>query len=61
LEILTGKIIRKRFLGRSRHRWEDNVRINLKVIDVNKKNLIVSAQGMYYWRSLLNLALNLGL
>ena len=29
-KILTGKSVEKRSLGRPRHRWEDNVRINVK-------------------------------
>ena len=28
----------KRPLGRPRRRWEDNIRMDLKVIDINTKN-----------------------
>jgi len=31
-KILVGKPERKRLLGSSRHRWEDNIRINLTEI-----------------------------
>ena len=33
-KILTGK----RLLGRPRHRWEDNIRMDLKVIHINMRN-----------------------
>ena len=32
-KFLTGKPTGKRPLGRPRHRWEDNIRIDLKEID----------------------------
>ena len=37
-KILTGKPTEKRPLGRPRHRWEDNFRMNLKEIGVNMRN-----------------------
>ena len=37
-KILTGKPTRKRPLGRSRRRWEDNIRMDLKEIGVNAGN-----------------------
>jgi hypothetical protein len=51
----TGKI----HLGILRRRWEDNVRMDLKIIGVNMRNWVVSAQSMDYWRALVNVALNL--
>ena len=36
--ILTCNPIEKKPLGRLRHRWEDNVRMYLKGIDVNARN-----------------------
>ena len=41
-KILTGKPTRKRHLGRSRCRWEDNIR-KLE-IDINMRNWVDSAQ-----------------
>ena len=38
--ILVGKPIGKRPLGISRHRWEENIRIDLKEIGINKGNWI---------------------
>ena len=42
--ILTGKPAGKRPLGRPRRRWEDNIRMNLKEIDINAGNWVDSAR-----------------
>jgi hypothetical protein len=44
---------------RPRHRWEGNIRIDLKEIVVNSKNWIDSVQDRDYWRALVNKTLNL--
>ena len=36
--ILTGKHIGKRPSGRPRHRWEKNIRMDLKEININIRN-----------------------
>ena len=59
LPILTGKPTGKRPLGRLRHRWEDNIRMDLEEIDINAGNWVDSAQGRDYRRALVNAALNL--
>ena len=56
--ILTGKTIGKRPLGRPRRRWKDNIRMDLGEIGVNAGNWVDSAQGWDYWRALVNVALN---
>ena len=58
-EILTGKPTRKRPLGRPRHRWEDNIRMDLEEIGINAGNWVDSDQLRGYWRALENAALNL--
>ena len=58
-KILTGRPTRKRHLGRPRHRWEDNIRMDLKEIGINTRNWVDSAQDRDYWRVLVNLTLNL--
>ena len=40
-KILTDKPTGKRSLGRTRHRWEDNIRMNLKEIGINTRNCII--------------------
>ena len=37
-KILTGKCTEKRPLGRPRRRWVDNIRVDLKEIDIITKN-----------------------
>ena len=57
-KILT-KCIGKRPLGRSRRRWEDDIRMDLEEIDINTRNWVDSAQDRDYWRALVNAAVNL--
>ena len=59
-KILTGKPTGKRSLRRPRRRWEDNIRMDLEEVGINAGNWVDSAQDMhYYWRALVNAALNL--
>ena len=44
---LSGK--EKRPLGRSRRRWEENIRMNLEEIGINTRNWVDSAQNRDYW------------
>ena len=58
-KVLTGKLTEKRSLGRSRRRWEDNIRMDLEEIGINAGNWVDSAEDRDYWRALVNVALNL--
>ena len=58
-KILTSTSTGKRLLGRARHRWEDNIRMDLKEIDINTRNWVDSAQDRDYCRALVSAALNL--
>ena len=49
-KILTGKPTGKRPLGGPSHRWKDNIRMDLKEVDINTKNWVDSAQNRDYWR-----------
>ena len=53
-KILTGKPTGKRPLGRPRHRWETNIRMDLENIGINAGNWVDSAQDRDYWRALVN-------
>jgi hypothetical protein len=53
---MEGTPAEKRPLGRPRHRWDDNIRMDLKEIVIN---WVVSAQDRDYQRALVNMALNL--
>ena len=46
-------------LGRPRHRWEDNIRMDRKEIGINTRNWVDSALDRDYWRVLVNTLLNL--
>jgi hypothetical protein len=58
-KILTGILPGKKPLGRARHRWEDNIRVDLKEIDINTRNWVDLALYRDYWRAAVNAALNL--
>ena len=58
-KILTGTPAGKRTLGRSRHRWEEHIRMDLKEIGINTRNWVDLAQDRDYWRALMNTTLNL--
>ena len=46
-------------LGRSKRRWEDNIRIALKEIVINTRHWVDYTQDRDYRRALENVALNL--
>ena len=58
-KILTGRSAGKRPIGRPRRRWEDNIRMNVKVIGINTRNWVGSAQYRDYRDAFVNAELNL--
>jgi hypothetical protein len=52
--LLVGKLEGKRPLGRPRHRWIDNIKMDLLEIGVNVVDWIGLAQDRYGWRALVN-------
>ena len=58
-KILTCKLPGKISLGRPRHRWEANIRMDLKETVINTRNWVDSAHDRDYWRALVNTELNL--
>ena len=58
-KILTGTPTGKRPLGRPKHRWEDNIRVDLKESGINTRNWIDFAQDKNYWKALVNVALKI--
>ena len=50
-KILTAKSIGKRPLKKPRHRWEDNIRMDLKEINISTQNWIASAHVRDYLRT----------
>jgi hypothetical protein len=49
LKLLTGTSAGKRLLGRPRRRWEDNIRMEFKGIDINTRNLVHLTKDRDYW------------
>jgi hypothetical protein len=57
--LLVGKPERKRPLGRPRHRWVDNIRMDLGEVEWGVMDWIGVAQDRNRWRALVNSVLNL--
>jgi hypothetical protein len=57
--VLVGRPQGKRPLGRPRHRWEDNTKLDLKEIRIDGANWIQLAQGKVQWRAFVNTVMNL--
>jgi hypothetical protein len=52
--VLVGKPERRRPLGRPRHRWEDNIRMDLQEVGCGGMDWIELAQDRDRWRALVN-------
>jgi hypothetical protein len=57
--ILVSKSEGKRPLGRHRHRWEDNIRMDVREIECEVVDWIHLTQGRDQWRALVNTVMNL--
>jgi hypothetical protein len=57
--ILVGKLEGKRPLGGPRHRWVDNIKMNLREIGWDGRDWIELAQDRNQWRTLVNTMMNL--
>ena len=57
--VLVGKPEGKRPLGRPRHRWEDNIKMDLQVVGCGCMDWIELAQDRDGWRALVNAVMNL--
>ena len=42
-----------------RSRWEENIQLDLKEVGINTMNWIDLAQNRDYWRTLVNMVMNL--
>jgi hypothetical protein len=49
----------KRPLERSRHKWEGNIKVDLRDIGIDGVNWIQLAQDMVQWQAFVNTVLNL--
>jgi hypothetical protein len=57
--VLVGKPEGKRPLGRPRHRWEDNIKMDVREIGIDGVNWIQLAQDKVQWRASVNTVMNL--
>jgi hypothetical protein len=57
--VLVGRPEMKRRLGRPRHRWEDNIKMDLREIGIDGENWIQVAQDRVQWRASVSTEMNL--
>jgi len=57
--VLVGKPGRKRLLGRPRHRWEDNIKVNLQEVGCGDIDWIDLAQDTDRWQAIVNAVMKL--
>jgi hypothetical protein len=57
--VLVGRPKSKRPLGRHRHRWEDNIKLDLREIGIDGANWIWLAQDRVQWQAVIKMVLNL--
>ena len=57
--VLVGKPEGKRSLGRPRHRWEDNIKMDLQELGCGGMDWIELAQDRDRWRALVNAVMNI--
>jgi 3-oxoacyl-ACP reductase-like protein len=57
--VLVGKPEGKRPLGRPRHRWEDNIKMDLQEAGCGDMDWIELAQDKDRWQALVNVVMNL--
>jgi hypothetical protein len=57
--VLVGRPKGKRPLGRPRHRWEDNIKMDLRKIGIDGVNWIHLAQDRVQWGACVNMVMNL--
>jgi hypothetical protein len=57
--VLVGRPKGRRPLGRPRCRWKDNIKVDLREIEVNGSNWIRLVQDRVRWRAFVNTVMNL--
>jgi hypothetical protein len=56
---VVGRSEGKRLLGRPGHRWEDNIKMDLREIGIDGAKWIQLAQDRVQWRAYVNTVMNL--
>jgi hypothetical protein len=57
--VSVGRPEGKRPLGRPRRRWEDNIKMDLREIEIDEANWIQLVQDIVKWRACMNTVMNL--
>jgi hypothetical protein len=57
--VLVGRHKGKRPLGRPKHKWENNIKMDLREIGINGANWIQLAQDRVQWWAFVNRVMNL--
>jgi hypothetical protein len=57
--VLVGKPEAKRPLGRPRHRWGDNIKVDLQEVECEGKDWSDVAQDSDRWQAIVNVVMNL--
>jgi hypothetical protein len=57
--VLVGRSEGKRPLGRTRRRWEDNIKMDLREIGIDEANWIRLVQDRVRWRAFVNTVISL--
>jgi hypothetical protein len=57
--VLVGRPKGKRPLGRPRHRWEDNIKLDLREMGIDGVNWIQLAQDRVQWQAFVNMVMSL--
>jgi hypothetical protein len=57
--VLGGRPKGKRPLGRPRHTWEENIKLDLREKRINGVNWIQLAQDRVQWQAFVNMVMNL--
>jgi hypothetical protein len=57
--VLIGRPEGKRPLGRPRHRWNDDIKMDLREIGINVVNWIQLTQDRVHWQTFVNTVMNL--
>jgi hypothetical protein len=57
--VLVGNPQGKRPMGRPRRRWEDNIKMDFKEIEIDGENRIQLARGRVQWWAVVNTVINL--
>ena len=57
--VLVGKPEGKRYLGRPRRRWEDNIKMDLREVGCDSRNWRALAEDGDLWRAYVRAVMNL--